>query len=131
MLVAQCYDTLGLPEKSNLTKKRGIAIAEKVLDLNPGNTRALYMGANGLVALGQIEKGLQWLHRALSLEPNDSMILYNAGCIYAICDMPEQALNCLEKSVEVGLKLKEWFVHDSNLDSIRKHTRFQQLLKQL
>jgi TolB-like protein/Flp pilus assembly protein TadD len=131
MLVAQCYDTLGLPEKSILTKKRGIAIAEKVLDLNPGNTRALYMGANGLVALGQIEKGLQWLHRALSLEPNDSMLLYNAGCIYAVCDMPEQALNCLEKSVEMGLKLKEWFVNDSNLDSIRKHPRFQQLLMQL
>ncbi len=131
LLVAQCYDTLGLPEKSVQTKKRGIAIAEKVLELNPGNTRALYMGANGLVALGQIEKGLQWLHRALSLEPSDAMLLYNAGCIYAMCDMPEQALNCLEKSFEMGLKLKEWFVHDSNLDSLRKHYRFQQLLKNL
>jgi TolB-like protein/Flp pilus assembly protein TadD len=131
LLAAQCYDTLGLSEKSILTKKRGISIVEQVLNLNPGNTRALYMGANGLVALGQIEKGLQWLHRALALEPNDSMILYNAGCIYALCELSDHALNCLEQSVEAGLRLKEWFVHDSNLDSIRGHPRFQQLLKQL
>ena len=45
--------------------------------------------------------------------------------------MPEQALKCLEQSVQKGLKQKEWYVHDSNLDSIREHKRFQQLLKQL
>jgi len=130
LLVAQCYDTLGLPEKSIQTKKKGVAIAEKVLQLNPGNTRALYMGANGLVALGEVDKGLQWLHRALLLEPNDPMLLYNAGCIYALCAMPDQALNCLEKSVQKGLKQKGWYVHDSNLDSIRKHYRFQQIFEQ-
>ncbi|MEN8251588.1 MAG: FlgO family outer membrane protein, partial [Bacteroidota bacterium] len=65
LLNGQCYDSLGMPEKATDTRVRGVRIAEEVLQLNPGNTRALYMGANGLVALREQEKGLEWLQRAL------------------------------------------------------------------
>lgn len=128
LLNGQCYDSLGFEEKAVETRIQGVKIAEEVLELNPGNVRALYMGANGLVALGEKKKGLEWLQRALTLEPDDPMLLYNAGCIYSLCEMPDEALNCLERSVKTGLTQKSWYENDSNLDILREIPRFQEML---
>ena len=128
LLNGQCYDSLGYVEKALETRIEGVKIAEEVLLLNPGNVRALYMGANGLVALNDQKKGIAWLQRALTLEPDDPMLLYNAGCIYALCSMVDEALNCLEKSVETGLTQKAWYENDSNLDILRDNPRFQIML---
>jgi adenylate cyclase len=128
LLNGQCYDSLGFDDKALETRIQGVKIAEEVLELNPGNVRALYMGANGLVALGEKEKGLEWLQRALTLEPDDPMLLYNAGCIYSLCKMPDESLNCLERSVKTGLTQKSWYENDSNLDILREISRFQEML---
>ncbi len=49
--------------------ERGVALVEKHIDLHPDDARALYMGANGLVALGEKEKGLEWARRARTHRP--------------------------------------------------------------
>lgn len=128
LLTGQIYDALQLPERAEEVRRRGVAAAEQHLTLNPDDTRALYMGANGLVALGESEKGLVWLQRALALEPHDAMLLYNAGCIYALLKEADEALDCLERSVETGLTQKEWYENDSNLDALHTHPRFKALL---
>jgi TolB-like protein/class 3 adenylate cyclase/Flp pilus assembly protein TadD len=128
LLAGQCYDVLGMQENALECRQKGVKITEDLLQLNPGNIRALYLGANGLVAMNEKAKGLQWLQRALMLEPEDAMLLYNAGCIYALCDMTDEALNCFEKAVKNGFTQKKWYVHDSNLNSLRQHPRFEELL---
>jgi TolB-like protein/class 3 adenylate cyclase/Flp pilus assembly protein TadD len=128
LLNGQCYDSLGFDDKALETRIQGVKIAEEVLELNPGNVRALYMGANGLVVLGEKKKGLEWLQRALTLEPDDPMLLYNAGCIYSLCKMMDEALNCLERSVKTGLTQKSWYENDSNLDILREMPRFKEML---
>jgi adenylate cyclase len=89
------------------------------------------MGANGLVALGEYEKGLEWARRALALEPDDPMVLYNVACIYSLAGRGPEALDCLEKAVDSGLTQRGWFEHDSNLDFVRDDPRFRALLKRL
>ena len=74
---------------------------------------------------------IQWLQRALFLEPDDPMLLYNAGCIYALMGMEEEALASLDQSVDKGLTQKEWFEHDPDLNGLRKTERFQEILKKL
>ena len=128
LLAGQCYADLGEMERSAEARRRGIAIAEEALEINPGDTRALYMGANGLVALGENKKGLEWLKRALTLEPDDAMVLYNAACVYSLLHMIDEALICLEKAFVAGLTLKGWYENDSNLDNLRSHPRFRKLL---
>jgi adenylate cyclase len=131
LLSAQCFEELGFLERAEEVRREGVEIARKRLELNPGDTRALYMGANGLVALGHEKEGLEWLQRALILDPMDPMVLYNAGCIYAMAGMCDEALNSLEKAVEYGLKQLTWYQSDNNLDPIRGTERFISLLKQL
>jgi serine/threonine protein kinase/Flp pilus assembly protein TadD len=131
LLVGQIYDDLGRHEEAAASRRRGVAIAEEHLNLNPDDVRALYMGANGLVALGELEKGLDWARRALALEPDDPMVIYNVACIYSLAGRAAEALDCIERAVEAGLTQRGWLEHDSNLDLIRKEPRFQALLKRL
>lgn len=131
LLAGQAYDDLGDEKKSVIARRKGVQSAAEQHKLYPGDVRALYMGANGLVALGEKEKGREWLEMALSLESDDSMLLYNAGCIYSLLGMIEEALDCLEKSVGGGLTQRGWYANDSNLDALRDHPRFKALLERL
>jgi tetratricopeptide (TPR) repeat protein len=131
LLAGQIYHDLGINELSKKSIKQGIAIAESYLNLNGSDARALYLGANGLVALGEKKKGLEWLHRALELEPNDPLLLYNAGCVYSLLNMKKQALASLESSIKAGLTQRNYYLNDSDLDNIRDMPRFKSLLENL
>jgi TolB-like protein/Flp pilus assembly protein TadD len=131
LLVAQSYDDLGRHSDAAAARQQGVSLAERHLLLNPDDARALYMAANGLAALGERERSRQFLERALAIRPDDPMLLYNAGCIFAMLELLEPALDCLEKAALGGLTQKGWYLHDSNLDPLRSHPRFQKLLETL
>lgn len=131
LLVAQIYDDLGRGAQAEAARRRGVEIAERHSALNPDDARALYMAANGLVALGEREKGRQAAERARSIRPDDPMLLYNVGCIFSMLGMVPTALDCLEKAAASGLTQRGWYEHDSNLASLRAHPRFQALLLSL
>jgi tetratricopeptide (TPR) repeat protein len=131
LLMAQIYSDLGENEKATASRLRGINAAEAKLTLNPDDTRALYMGANGLVALGEFEKGLEWANQALAIDPEEPMVLYNVACVQSLSKKYEEALDSLEKAVRSGLTQKNWLEHDSNLDPLRKSPRYKKLIKLL
>ena len=62
--------------------------------------------------------------RALAVRPDDPMLLYNVGCIFSLLGCVEEAISCLEKGVDQGVAEKGWYEHDSNLDPLRGHPRF-------
>lgn len=131
LLVAQIFDDLGRPEEARARRMRGVKLVEERLDLVPDDVRALYMGANGLVALGEREKGLAWARRARDIEPDEPMLLYNLACIYSLAGDPETALDCLEKAVDLGLSHRKWIEHDSNLDAVRGSPRYTAVLRKI
>ncbi len=131
LLLGQVYDSLGRCEEAREVRRKGVETADQHLSLNPDDVRALYMGANGMVALEQRDRGREWAERALALRPDDPMVLYNIGCIYSMLGHVDEAISCLEKSVAKGLTQKGWFEHDNNLDPLRRHPRFRKLARQL
>ena len=131
LLVAQIYDDLGEPEEARAARRRGVSLVAERIELHPDDARALYMGANGLVALGERERGLEWARRAAAIGRDEPMVLYNLGCIYSLAGVEEEALDCLERAVSLGLTHKRWLEHDSNLDPLRALPRFQALLAKL
>jgi adenylate cyclase len=108
-----------------------VRLVESRLRLNPDDSRALYMGANGFVSLGETEKGLEWANRALVMDPDDPMILYNVACIQSLAGRVDDALTSLERAVRTGLAQKGWLEHDSNLDALRRSPRYKALIRQL
>jgi adenylate cyclase len=129
LLVAQSYSDLGDAERAKESRQRGIKVAESRLRLNPDDSRALYMGANGLVALGEYEQGLEWAKQALAIDPDEPMVLYNVACIQSLAQKFEDALDSLERAVKNGLNQKGWLEHDSNLDPLRSSPRYKSLIK--
>jgi adenylate cyclase len=128
LLAAQIEDDLGRRDHAATLRRRGIGIAERHLQSNPDDVRALYMAANGLAALGDRARSRQMAERALTLSPDDPMLFYNVGCIFCLLGWNEPALECLEKAARSGLTQKGWYEHDSNLNPLRAEPRFQKLL---
>ena len=131
LLVAQVYDALQRKVDADRSRRTGVRIVEERLKSAPGDVRALYMGANGLVALGKISEGLEWASIARFMEPEEPMVLYNVSCVYALAGEKETALDLLEEAVHGGLMQKSWITNDSNLDSLRTSPRYRKLLEWL
>ncbi len=130
-LLANAYRSANRPADSERAYRRSLAVAEKHLELHPDDARALYMGAGGLIAIGERQRALDWIRRALAIEPEDPGVLYNVACVYSVLGRPEEALDCLEKAVRNGFGFKQWIEHDSDLDAVRTHPRFATILKRL
>jgi TolB-like protein/Flp pilus assembly protein TadD/tRNA A-37 threonylcarbamoyl transferase component Bud32 len=122
---------LGRTEDAKNALRRGLHVAEKHLELNPDDARALYLGAGALVQLGERDRALEWARRAHAVDPEDSAVLYNVACVYALAGLTDDALQCLDKAVQNGFGHREWIDNDSDLTSLRDDPRFQALRQKL
>ena len=106
-------------------------VVERHLELNPDDPRALYLGAGGLMELGDRERAIAWTGRALALDPSDSGTLYNCACVYALGGQRDDAIKCLDQAVANGFGHREWLENDSDFDGIRDDPRFQAIVRKL
>ena len=63
--LAMMYEGMGLEDESKATARRSLSILEQHLELYPDDARAWYSGATDLARLGDREKALRWIDRAL------------------------------------------------------------------
>ncbi|HJQ65142.1 MAG TPA: protein kinase [Gemmatimonadales bacterium] len=122
---------LGREDEALAALRRGLEVAERHLELNPDDVRALYLGAGALAQLGERERGLDWTRRAYAIDSEDPGVLYNVACSFASLGMIDDAIACLEKAVQNGFGHREWLENDSDLNPVRADPRFQTLLGRL
>jgi TolB-like protein/Flp pilus assembly protein TadD len=103
-------------------------VARSHLELNPDHPRAATMAAVAFCRVGDEEEGLRWAERALVIDPDDAGVRYNVACLYAVAGRTERALECMEEARARGFGNREWLEKDPDLDSLRGHPRFQELL---
>jgi tetratricopeptide (TPR) repeat protein len=131
LLLSQVYRGLGMTAEAEVAGRKGIEIAAQHLELNPEDTRALYLGAAALVIYGDSERGLEWAQRAATLDPEEQGMLYQLACIYSLAGEVEDAITYLERWEEKGALPKEWLDNDPDLDRLRDHPRFRALRSKL
>ena len=127
-LLASVYQGLGFRAKSIAADQRSFSVIEKHLLMYPDDARALYFGAGALCRTGQSKRGLEWAERALQMDPSEQSIHYNVACVYSVEGQVERALDCLQRAVELGYSHREWIENDSDLDAIRSHPRYAEIL---
>jgi serine/threonine protein kinase/Flp pilus assembly protein TadD len=130
-LCSQVYEGLGRKADATEARRRTVARAERHLELNPDDARALYFGAGDVGMLGDRQRAFEWLERALAVDPNDSAVLYNVGCVYCLLGENDKAIECLQGAVFHGYAHKEWMKHDADLNGLRDDPRFLKLLANL
>jgi adenylate cyclase len=131
ILLIQIYRSLGRDAEQKSAAQRGVERAERDLTLHPDNPRSAYLGAAALVVLGETDRAREWLSRALAIDPHDIWTQYNAACIYTSLGDIERAFDMLERVLpHAGYELKHgWIEHDSDLDPLRNHPRYQKILE--
>jgi TolB-like protein/tetratricopeptide (TPR) repeat protein len=128
VFAAVCYRELGRPHEADVAGRRGIAAAERALAINAGESRALSLGAGTLQSLGEIARAEEWARRAVQSDPTNPLMLYNIGCLYALAGKSGLALDHLERSIELGMRNRDWLMTDPDLNSVRDDPRFAALL---
>lgn len=131
ILLRQVYRSLGRKADSLAAARRGVERAEKHLELNPDDTRALNLGFGGLVDLRERDRAIEWATRSLAIDGSNADTLYNLACGFALMGDTERALEHLERASLHGVMIAEWAEHDSDLDSLRNTPRFRAILDHL
>lgn len=129
--LALAYTALGRADDALTARHRTIDLIERHLDMNPDDTRALYIGAANLSSLGDSQRAMDWAGRAFEAGRNEPMVLYNVACTYALLGESERAMELLEKAINLGWGDRAWLETDSDLDSLRTTPRFQALLDKI
>lgn len=127
VFLGAAYTGLGRKAEARSYHTRSLEVAKQNLADNPGDVRALYLGAISWARIGRRKEALEWAAKALALDSEDSAVLYNLACLYAVLHRSEEALKCLRKVVRSGWR-KEWIKNDPDLNSLRGQVEFQRLL---
>jgi len=124
------YRSLGRDEARQRWARRTVEIAERQLALYPDDARPPCMGIEGLIELGETNRAREWISRALALEPDDPTVQYNVACGLTKLGELEWALDLLEHSLRnAPPEMISWVKHDADLDSLRNHPRYQEILE--
>jgi TolB-like protein/Tfp pilus assembly protein PilF len=130
-LLPQIYTRLGREAAAAAANRQRVEVVERRLEFNPDDVPMLLDGASALAALGERQRSLEWASRILDKAGDDALVLYNLCCLYSLAGEVTSALDALEKSFEAGLADPEWMRQDSDLDNIRHHPRYKELVKRM
>jgi adenylate cyclase len=130
LLITMIYRTLGRPDDMIRAARQGVERAAQELARHPEDPRPAYLGALGFSTLGDLDRAHEWTARALAIDPDDILTQYNAACLYAQTGEAERACELLERLLpQANHETLSWVKHDSDLDPIRAHPRYQNVLK--
>ena len=130
-LSAEALVKLGRRDEALEASRLGVKLADAHLELNPDDARAWYLSAGALMRLGQREEATERARRASTIDPEDSGVLYNVGCVHALAGSTDEALDHLDKAIQNGFGQREWVENDSDWEAVRNEPRFQALLRKL
>jgi adenylate cyclase len=131
LMLQTCYQGSGDEEATLNAARRTLERAEASLSKDPTNGAALSAGASSLIMLGDLDRGKDWVERALLLDPDNLLVRYNAACALTFrkADL-EGALDLLEIYFE-RLESPGNIHHseiDPDMDGVRDHPRFKAMM---
>jgi adenylate cyclase len=104
--------------------------SDRLLGLNPDDSRAAYIGATALANLNQNEKALDWGNLAAEIASADPRTHYNLACLFSILGKTQTSLDHFEKAIRDGrpVRMMKWAKADPDLLPIRSEKRFHELM---
>jgi adenylate cyclase len=124
------YRSIGREQEIEAAARKAVERAEQELTVHPENPRPAYLGANCLLAIGERDRAMEWLSRALAIDPDDIMTQYNVACMYTKLRDFDRAFEMLERVLpHANHETKSWIKVDSDLDALRSLPRYQKVLE--
>jgi len=108
-------------------REREMKVLEHQLELVPEDVRARVLLASDYAYLGREEDATRHLQMAVTLRPNDPMVLYNAACTYGVLGRKMETLEMLRRAKESGYANLDWIRKDPDLACVHETPEFKTL----
>jgi tetratricopeptide (TPR) repeat protein len=105
-------------------------LAEEIRKVNPRDARLLATLAAYYAMLGENEKALSLIGKALEIAPDKLFVIYFISYSYEHLGDREKALHWIAKAVEMGYPVEE-ILRDPFLRELREDERFQRLMREI
>ncbi|RME67764.1 MAG: hypothetical protein D6781_12525 [Verrucomicrobia bacterium] len=108
-----------------------IEFFEGILRHNPKDTDVVEILGGLYTKEGRIDDGLKMDRKLVRLQPDNATAHYNLACSLALKKRRTDALRSLERAIELGYDDVEWMQQDPDLEILRNHPTFQELVARL
>ncbi len=78
---------------------------------------------------GKLDRAIESLEEALSVEPNDALVHYNLACYWSLARNKRQALSYLARAFDLQEEYRTLVADESDFDPIREDPAFQALMR--
>ena len=123
------YRAVGQMDKAKATYDKAIALAFKVLRVNPRSADTMGSLALYFAKKGDMGQAMEFMKRARGSDPSSVDLILNAAEVHALCNRPEDAVADLEKGLKQGLTTTS-IETDPELDSLRNRPDYHLLMTQ-
>ena len=131
MFASLCLKSLNRHDEAMAMYRKQVKLVESHLASHPDDSRACIMAANANANLQNAERSAEFAARAMAMDRDDPMVLYNVACLYGVLGRTDDCLTALEQAVNKGWGDKAWLEHDSDFDSVRGEARYQALIRSM
>jgi tetratricopeptide (TPR) repeat protein len=123
------YERLGDQEKRAETLQSVLQFFPRYLLRYPDDARARMFYAIHLVRAERYEEAKSEAAKAIELNPNDALMMYNASCFYSRLGEIDLAVKAFKNAMASGFGNFEWIKRDPDLDNIREDPAYIELMK--
>ncbi|HEY1415023.1 MAG TPA: TIR domain-containing protein [Caulobacteraceae bacterium] len=129
-MIASCYVALDDREAARDASRACLERVEKILAHDRINGHAMAYAADALAVLGEGERAIEWMKRALLIDPENWLMRYNFGCALSVnLSDADGAIEMLRPVMESSAtRLIIAAGTDPDLDPIRDDPRFKEML---
>jgi adenylate cyclase len=130
--ISTCYKGKGDIERAHSAARMTLGRIEKVISTDPGNSRAIGLGAGMLAELNERERAKEWAIRARLVDPDNINLNYNLACAMATmgeADLTMETLAGVANKLSPGML--SWMEADTDFDPVRSDPRFKALIEQV
>lgn len=108
-----------------------IRFFESVLQRNPSYPNVVEILGGLYTRQGRVADGLKMDRKLVKLQPDNPTAHYNLACSLALSKRKSDAMTQLKRAVQLGYRDFDWMQQDPDLEALKNHPEFQELLKQL
>lgn len=88
-MLGQALRSLGRNDEADAAYRSVVKLVEQHVNLNPDDAPAWILGATASTNLADSERAIQYAERAIAVDPEDPMLLYNVACTYGVLGKTE------------------------------------------
>jgi adenylate cyclase len=124
MDLAMTCDGLKRPDEARAARDRVLELLPNYLLQNPDDSRGRMIHAVALAEKGKKDEALREGDKALEINSDDPLMLYNGACLYARLGESARAITVLRQAIANGYEDFGWMRNDPDLSALHGNPDF-------